>query len=99
MALDEVRLELEASKRKLAVVDELQEKVAMLKKSLKQQTEKHETLIEEKDTEIASLRAQSGIPRASNVDATSSNDVSENTEISSYSWALRQGIPCRFIHW
>ena len=39
-ALDEVRLELEASKRKLAAVDELQREVATLRKSLKQQTEK-----------------------------------------------------------
>ena len=71
-ALDAVRLELEDSKRKLAAVDELQEEVATLKKSLEQQTEKakriwaqkceqllaHEAIVEEKDAKIASLTAQ-----------------------------------------
>ena len=69
--LDEVRSELEAAKQKLAAFDEMQGEVEALKKSLKQQTAKakrfwtqkceqllaHEALIEEKDAEIATLKA------------------------------------------
>ena len=96
MALDEVRLELETSKCKLAAVDKLQEEVATLKKSLKQRIEKakrfwtrkceqllaHEAIIEEKDAKIALLKAQSRMSKVSNVDAFTSNDVSENREVS-----------------
>ena len=42
----------------------------------------HEAIVEEKDAEIAVLKAQGEILRVSDVDANSSNDVSENREIS-----------------
>ena len=91
-ALDAVRLELEHSECKLAAVDELQEEVATLKKSLKQQTEKtkrfwaqkceqllaHEAIVEEKDAKIVSLTAQREVSRVPEVNANSSNDASEN---------------------
>ena len=53
----------------------------------------HEAIIEEKDAEIASLKAQSGMSRASNVDTTSSNDGSENTETSTVNHGRRGKAP------
>ena len=42
----------------------------------------HEAIVEEKDAEIASLKAQREVSRASDVDANSINGVSENSVVS-----------------